>query len=95
MTNIQISKELRNKLELISANSVIAKTLLSPEINPELLIEDYVNYISIDILEPNRLSYLDRPRFELIQKVGEDVWKSNKRYSSKPGALINRIFKFN
>lgn len=94
MAQIFISKELKEKLILIQNNSEVAKLLLKGDVNSEILADDYINYISIDKNEPGRLSFLNRERYDLLRKKGdEDVWTSSMRYSSKPGALVNKIFK--
>lgn len=93
MSKIFISEELRAVLEKISQNSSIAKILLKGDVNSEILHEDYFNYLSIDNeATDGRLTFLDKTRFDLIVKSGDNLWESSKRYSTKPGALINKIF---
>jgi len=94
MAHIFISKELKEKLLLIQNNSEVAKLLLKGDVNSEILVDDYINYLSVDPSEPGRLSFLSKDRFDLIRKQGnEDFWSSSMRYSSKPGGLINKLFK--
>ncbi len=93
MAQIYISKELKEKLELVRNNSEIAKLLLKGDLNSETLVDDYVNYLSIDLEDPTKISYLNKERFNIIKSKGEDVWLSSKRYNVKPGGLIGRLFK--
>jgi len=93
-SDIFISDELRQILEIFADKSKIAKNLLHRRLNKDLLVENHVNYISISKSSPGKISYLSQERIEKISKSSdEDYWDSSMRYICKPGGFVSKIFK--
>jgi hypothetical protein len=90
--DIHISDDLRNILNEIESESIVASLLLKKRHSKEDLVEDPVNYISISSQDRTRLSYLTIDRIKSIDIDG-DYWKSSRRYNAKPGSFISKIFK--
>lgn len=89
---IQISEKLKDILVEIKDTSEIAKMLLDG-VPQENLVKDFVDYISISESDPTKISYLNQERIEIVNRLGEDIWKSPKRYHCKPGGFVQKIFK--
>ena len=106
---IEISKKLREVLELIKPNSEIAARLLSDE---EMEIGD-ANYLSISESDETKISFLTQKRLDVIRKDCEEIlvrygysreeiekhflqkkWGPDFRYHARPGALVQKIFSF-
>lgn len=62
-SQIHISKRLRKVLERIYTESWIAKKLLTG-IEPEILVEDHINYIDISHSDPTKISYLTNKKLD-------------------------------
>ena len=93
--DIFISKEFETILKKIQDNSEIAKMLLRTRQNVESLCDGFVNFISVAQTDNMKISYLTQDRITKLQESGEfdDVWRSSKRFSAKPGAFVRKIFK--
>lgn len=88
--DILISDELKEILIEIESESIVAYKLLRKRHQIEDLVEGYVNYISISRQDRSRISYLTKDREELL--TPEEYWTSSKRYHTKPGGFISKIF---
>jgi hypothetical protein len=89
--DIFISEDLRLVLESIKTQSDIAKLLLKKRISKELLVDSFVNYISLSSSDKTKISYLTDERMLKIDK--SEYWSSSKRFQVKPGGFISKIFK--
>ena len=85
-----ISDELRQVLEQIKSESVVADLLLKRRHNKEDLVEDPVNFISISTQDATRISYLTTERIGMIDE--SEYWTSSRRFHMKPGGFISKIF---
>ena len=91
--DIFISKEFESILKKIQDNSEVAKLLLKSRHNIDSLCDGFVNYISVAQTDNMKVSYLTPDRINKLQESGEDVWRTSKRFSTKPGAFVRKIFK--
>lgn len=92
MKKIYISKELKEALEKICETSEVAQKLLIGEFDESELVENHVNYLSLSKDDPSKISYLTQDRLETILSKGEDIWTSSRRYHSKAGSFVGRLF---
>ena len=93
-SDIFISEDFRKILNIFKDQSTIAKLLLKRRIGKELLQADHINFIDISKTEMDKISYLTQDRISQIsQSDVHDFWTTSRRYKSKPGAFINKIFK--
>lgn len=90
--DIFISEDLKNVLQEIESESLVAHLLLKKRHLKDDLVDDYVNYISISSQDKGRISYITQDRIEKISEEDE-YWKSSKRYSAKPGSFVTKVFK--
>ena len=92
-SDIFISEDFRKILNIFKDQSTIAKLLLKRRIGKELLQADHINFIDISKTEMDKISYLTQDRISQIsQSDVHDFWTTSRRYKSKPGAFINKIF---
>lgn len=90
---INISDNLRNVLEKISTESIIAKKLLSNLIDEDNINnDDRIDFLSISSTDVCKISYLTEDRKEYILKNEGDVWNSSRRFEIKPGSFVSRLF---
>lgn len=89
--DIYISRELAEILKAIEGESLVAKLLLRPRHPREVLVDDYVNYISLSKQDKSKLSYLSKDRIDALDET--EYWSSSKRYMAKPGSFISKLFK--
>lgn len=95
-SDIFISDELKNVLEVIESQSLVAHLLLKKRHLKEDLVDDHVNFISISSNDKNKISYLNQDRITALEESGVDsseFWKTSKRFHVKPGAFVGKIFK--
>ncbi len=85
-----ISDELRQVLEQIKSESVVADLLLKRRHNKEDLVEDPVNFVSISSQDATRISYLTTERIGIIDE--SEYWTSSRRFHMKPGGFISKVF---
>lgn len=90
-TDILISDEIRDILEQIESESVVAKLLLKKRHDKDILVDTPVNWISISSQDRTKISYLTNERAEKMPE--SEHWNSNKRFHVKPGAFISKVFK--
>lgn len=91
-SDIFISEELKEILEVFKSKSEIAKKLLNRRLSKDILVENHVNYISVSKLDRTKISYLTPERFNSIENP-EEFWTTSKRIAAKPGGFISKIFK--
>ncbi len=89
LVNIIISDELKEILLEIQ-DSVVAKLLLKEYHNPEELVSEPVNFISISKKDLTKISYLPKERYEGLSI--EDCWATTKRIMAKPGGFVSKVF---
>jgi hypothetical protein len=93
-SDIFISDELREILEIFKDKSQVARNLLHRRMNKDLLVENHVNYISTSKTSPGKISYLSQDRIEKVSKSSEeDYWETSMRFICKPGGFVSKIFK--
>lgn len=93
-SDIYISDQLRNILEIFKDKSKVAKTLLYRRVSKDILVDNHINFICVSTIDPTKISYLTPERIEIISKSDtEDYWTSPKRFACKPGSFIGKIFK--
>jgi hypothetical protein len=93
-SDIFISDQFRNILEIFKDKSEVAQQLLYRRLNKEVLVDNYINFICVSKNDPTKISYLTNERIEVISKSEtDDYWTSTKRYACKPGAFIGKILK--
>lgn len=86
-----ISQGLRDILEQIKDESLVASLLLNKRHSKEDLQTNPVNFISVSSQDSNRISYLTSERMGQIE---QDVyWTSGRRFHVKPGGFVTKIFK--
>jgi hypothetical protein len=86
-----ISDELRQVLEVIKTESVVADLLLKRRHSKDELVADPVNFVSISSQDPTRISYLTTER--IGQMSESEFWTSSRRFHMKPGGFISKVFK--
>jgi hypothetical protein len=86
-----ISDELKEVLEQIKSESVVADLLLKRRHSKEDLVDDPINFVSISSQDSTRISYLTTERIGMINE-GE-FWTSSRRFHMKPGGFISKVFK--
>jgi hypothetical protein len=89
-TDLFISEEIRLILNQIKGESLIASKLLKKRQKLSDMVEDHVNYISISKEDPTKISYLTTDRILNMDK--SDLWESKKRFQTKPGSFVNKVF---
>ena len=67
--DIYISRELAEILKAIEGESLVAKLLLRPRHPREVLVDDYVNYISLSKQDKSKLSYLSKDRIDALDET--------------------------
>lgn len=87
--DINISDELKEVLYKMSNMSLVARMLLRHRHPVESIVDNHIDYLSI-ASDRVTLSYLTQDR---ISKVDGDFWSSSKRYHTKPGSFVKKIFK--
>lgn len=93
-SDIIISDEIRNILNMFSDKSEIARMLLHRRVDKDLLHENHVNYIGMAVGDPSKISYLTPDRIEKIKQSPEDdFWTTSKRFACKPGSFVTKLFK--
>lgn len=86
-----ISDGLREILEQIKGESVVADLLLKRRHSKDDLVDDPVNFISVSSQDSGRISYLTSERMGQIQP--DTYWSSGRRFHVKPGGFISKVFK--
>lgn len=89
--DVLISDDLRNILKEIESESLVASLLLRKRHSKDLLVDSPINYISISSQDKGRISYLTPDRIESLES--DTYWTSTRRYHTKPGSFISKIFR--
>ena len=85
-SDIFISDQLRNILEIFKDKSEVAKNLLYKRLNKDILVDEHINFICVSKNDPTKISYLSQDRIENIAKSEtDDYWTTPKRFAFKPG----------
>jgi hypothetical protein len=93
-SDIFISEQFRNILEIFSDKSEVARTLLYKRLNKDILVDEHINFICISKNDPTKISYLSQDRIENIAKSEtDDYWTTSKRFACKPGGFVGKILK--
>jgi hypothetical protein len=89
--DILISEELRDILLEIESESIVAYKLLRKRHKKEDIVDNNINYISVSKTDKTRISYMSSDRLEIVPS--EEYWTSSKRYNTKPGSFVSKVFK--
>lgn len=89
--DILISDELRDILNVIKTESLVASLLLKTRHNVDNLVDSPINFISISHKDRSKLSYLTQDRIDNLDP--SEYWTSSRRYIAKPGSFVSKIFK--
>ena len=95
--DINISPKLQQILQQISHKSNIAKQLLKAKISKEDLVDDPINYLSVSISDPSKISYLQSAKIEKA-KLSEDTdideyWNLKGRDQAKPAGAVKKFLR--
>lgn len=90
-SDILVSEELRKILTQIESQSAVAALLLKKRHSNEDLAEDFVNHISVSSQDKGKISYLTKERAATMDE--SELWTSSRRFHSKPGGFISKVFK--
>lgn len=91
-TDILVSDELREILKQIETQSLVANLLLRGRHTSDTLVDNPINFISVGKNDKSKISYLSHDRIEAL-KEDDNPWGTTKRYMSKPGSFVAKIFK--
>lgn len=89
--DILISDDLKELLQGIETESLVASLLLKKRHDKEELVDNPINFISISREDRTKISYMTQERMAQIDI--SDYWTSSRRFQAKPGAFISKIFK--
>ena len=93
-SDIIISDQLRDILEIFKDRSEVARLLLFKRLSKEVLQDNHINYIGVSKNDPTKIAYLTQDRIEQIaQSPDADFWSTSKRIACKPGSFIGKILK--
>jgi hypothetical protein len=88
--DINVSEDLREILKEIEGESIVATLLLKRRHSREDLVESYVDFISISSQDRGKISYLTNDRMTSVDP--NEYWTSTRRYHTKPGSFISKLF---
>ncbi len=88
--DINVSEDLREILKEIEGESIVATLLLKRRHSREDLVESYVDFISISSQDRGKISYLTSDRMSSVDP--NEYWTSSRRYHTKPGSFISKLF---
>ncbi len=89
--NITISESLKVVISEFKDKSMVASLLLEDQVFEDTLVPNHIDYLSTSHSDKTKISYLTPERFTKINE-GE-IWSTSKRYHSKPGSLISKIYR--
>ncbi len=89
--NITISEPLREILSNFKNKSIVASLLLEEMVFEDQIVQESINYLSTSNSDRSKISYLTKERISKIEE--SDIWSTSKRYHSKPGSIISKIYK--
>lgn len=90
-SDIFISEDLKDLLSKIEKQSAVAALLLKKRHIKDDLVDNYVNFISVSSDDRSKISYLTPDRAEAMEM--SEFWTSKRRFHTKPGAFVSKIFK--
>lgn len=85
---LEISNKLKDVLEQFKNQSRVAEMILDGCVDS--LVENHINYLCISNDDPTKISYLTKDRISKIDS--DEYWKSSKRYHTKPGGFVGKVF---
>jgi hypothetical protein len=89
--NISISESLRKIISEFKDKSLVASLLLEEMVFEDTLVPNHIDYLSASHSDKTKISYLTPERFTKINE--SEIWSTSKRYHSKPGSLISKIYR--
>lgn len=89
--NINISEKLKQIISNFRNKSVVANLLLEDTVFEDQLVTNPVDYLSTSNSDSTKISYLTKERISKIDQ--SEIWSTSKRYHSKPGSIISKIYK--
>ena len=89
--NITISESLKKVISEFKDKSMVANLLLEERVFEDVFVEKHIDYLSTSHSDKTKISYLTHDRFTKINE--SEIWSTSKRYHSKPGSLISKIYK--
>jgi hypothetical protein len=89
--DILISDPLKEILEQIKNQSVVAELLLKKRHCKSEIVDNPVNFISVSSQDSKKISYLTSDRIGQLDP--SEFWTSPKRFHIKPGGFVSKIFK--
>lgn len=89
--NVFISESLRKIISEFKDKSMVASLLLEDQVFEDTLVPNHINYLSASHSDKTKISYLTPERFTKINE--SELWSTSKRYHSKPGSLISKIYR--
>lgn len=85
-----MSNEFLEIIKRFQSKSYVATTLIRNEISDDMLAKDHIDYLSISKSDNTKITYLTKDRIDKIDP--NDYWSSSKRYLTKPGAFVSKLF---
>ena len=89
--NVSISESLRKIISEFKDKSLVASLLLEEMVFEDTLVPNHIDYLSASHSDKTKISYLTPERFTKIND--SEIWSTSKRYHSKPGSLISKIYR--
>lgn len=89
--NVFISESLRKIISEFKDKSMVASLLLEDMVFEDTLVPNHINYLSESHSDKTKISYLTPERFTKINE--SELWSTSKRYHSKPGSIISKIYR--
>lgn len=92
--DITISQRLKDILIQFENESQVASLLLKGRHLKEDLVDNPVNFISLAVQDPSKVSYLTVERIlDLEKEPGVDFWTTSRRFQARAGSFIGKVFK--
>lgn len=88
---ILLSDKFKSVLSEFESDSIVASLLLKKEHDEDDLVENPISFISISIDDVTKISYMTQDRMSIVNP--EEYWTSSRRFQTKPGVFISKIFK--
>lgn len=89
--DVLISDDLKEILQNIESESIVASLLLKKRHDKDDLVDNPINFISISRDDRTKISYMTQERMAQIDI--SEYWTSSRRFQVKPGAFISKVFK--
>lgn len=88
-----MSNEFLEIIKRFESKSYVAATLIRNEISDDMLAKNHIDYLSVSKSDNTKITYLTKDRIDKIDP--NDYWSSSKRYLTKPGAFVSKLFNRN